>query len=122
MLAEPYFEKEFNAPPVVNEEKQPFLNYTTNNNLAQPNQYAPASHPVAAGATAGSALNGQQLLHSSWEDVSRNTNNALANQLNFQTLSVSMDRLDLEMNPPNDRYYIIEFHITLSMSLTHFGT
>ena len=102
MLAEPYFEKEFNAP-VVNEEKQPFLNYTNNNNLAQPNQYAP-NHPVVAGAS--SALNGQQLLHSSWEDVSRNTNNALANQLNFQTLSVSMDRLDLEMNPPNDRYII----------------
>ena len=116
MMAEPYFEKEFNAPPVVNEEKQPFLNYTTNNNLAQPNQYAP-SHPVVAGATASSALNGQQLLHSSWEDVSRNTNNALANQLNFQTLSVSMDRLDLEMNPPNDRY-IIEFHIILSICIT----
>ena len=26
------------------------------------------------------------------------------NQMNFQTLSVSMDRLDLEMNPPVDRY------------------
>ena len=105
MLAEPYFEKEFNAP-VINEEKQPFLNYTTNNNLAQPNQYAP-SRPVVAGATTSSALNGgEQLLHSSWEDVSRNTNNAITNQLNFQTLSVSMDRLDLEMNPPNDRYTI----------------
>ena len=35
----------------------------------------------------------------SWEDQRHVTED----QLNFRTLSVSMDRLDLEMNPPVDR-------------------
>ena len=34
----------------------------------------------------------------SWEE-----RNVPDDQLNFRTLSVSMDRLDLEMNPPEDR-------------------
>ena len=34
----------------------------------------------------------------SWEE-----RNAPEDQLNFRTLSVSMDRLDLELNPPEDR-------------------
>ena len=42
------------------------------------------------------------------------------NQMNFQTLSVSMDRLDLEMNPPVDRYIITRdspaSHVPLSKS------
>ena len=39
----------------------------------------------------------------SWDDLKHFNND----QMNFQTLSVSMDRLDLEMNPPLDRYFFI---------------
>ena len=34
----------------------------------------------------------------SWQE-----RNAPEDQINFRTLSVSMDRLDLELNPPEDR-------------------
>ena len=102
-----YYDKEV-------EEKQPFLNY--NNNAV--NEYQNGTYVTTSDfqqqqqppqqqqqQQLGNFGQQQPLLHSSWEDISRNANNALANQLNFQTLSVSMDRLDLEMNPPNDRYY-----------------
>ena len=36
----------------------------------------------------------------SWDDLKHFNNDQMNN---FQTLSVSMDRLDLEMNPPVDR-------------------
>ena len=45
----------------------------------------------------GRGRHGVQLAPS-WEE-----RNVSEDQLNFRTLSVSMDRLDLEMNPPEDR-------------------
>lgn len=45
----------------------------------------------------------------SWDDLKHFNND----QMNFQTLSVSMDRLDLEMNPPVDRYHLIYLTLVL---------
>ena len=74
------------------QEKSPFLR---SNNTAIPDGHL---MPDGLG-TRGVAGRGRGVqLAPSWEE-----RNVSEDQLNFRTLSVSMDRLDLEMNPPEDR-------------------
>ena len=77
------------------QEKRPFLR---GNNLAQD---IPDGHVVQDGpGILGTTTAGSRGVHltPSWEG-----RNVPEDQLNFRTLSVSMDRLDLELNPPEDR-------------------
>ena len=76
------------------QEKRPFLR---GNSLSQgiPDGHAMQDGPGMLGTTTGSR--GVHLTPS-WEE-----RNVPEDQLNFRTLSVSMDRLDLELNPPEDR-------------------
>lgn len=80
------------------QEKRPFLR---GNNLPQdiPDGHVMHDGPGIRGATGGGGRGVQ--LTPSWEE-----RNVSEDQLNFRTLSVSMDRLDLEMNPPEDRYVL----------------
>ena len=74
------------------QEKRPFLR---GSNLPQS---IPDQHSMQQGSLANPAGNRGAQINSSWEQ-----RNAPEDQLNFRTLSVSMDRLDLELNPPEDR-------------------
>jgi hypothetical protein len=76
------------------QEKRPFLR---GNNMSQdiPGGHAMQDGPGRLGTTTG---NRGVPLAPSWEG-----RNVPEDQLNFRTLSVSMDRLDLELNPPEDR-------------------
>ena len=76
------------------QEKRPFLR---GSNLPQS---IPDGHSMqqGSGVLANPAGNRGAQMNSSWEQ-----RNAPEDQLNFRTLSVSMDRLDLELNPPEDR-------------------
>ena len=74
------------------QEKRPFLR---GSNLPQ---NIPDGHSMQQGSLANPASNRGAQINSSWEQ-----RNAPEDQLNFRTLSVSMDRLDLELNPPEDR-------------------
>ena len=76
------------------QDKRPFLR---GNELSQdiPDGHVMQDRPGMLGNT--SRNRGVQLTPS-WEE-----RNVPEDQLNFRTLSVSMDRLDLELNPPEDR-------------------
>ena len=79
------------------QEKNPFLK---GNELSQgvPDGHLLSDGTGIRGATGvGQGRHGGQLA-ASWEQ-----RNVSEERLNFRTLSVSMDRLDLEMNPPEDR-------------------
>ena len=73
----------------ANDEKRPFIEVGNGGTAA----CAPPVHPAPPVANTVRKFP-NQLKHS------------VKGGKNFQTLSVSMDRLDLELNPPEDRYAI----------------
>merc|ERR1719189_1223055 len=84
---------------------QQYYNYEAAGNQEQPFNSEPFFDHNMGQLTVGNQIQ----LTPSWEEQRHMTED----HLNFRTLSVSMDRLDLEMNPPVDRLNLIYLTLIL---------
>ena len=79
------------------QDKRPFLRSSNlSQNIPDGNMRQDGLGMLGQGTT---VRRGMQLAPPPWDQ-----RNVSDDQVNYRTLSVSMDRLDLELNPPEDRY------------------
>jgi hypothetical protein len=82
----------------ITEDLQPFLSDAPNMSSDGLDLWSGQGHQGFTPAPPSCGMENNIQLTPSWED-----RNAPQDQLNFHNFSVSMDRLDMEINPPIDR-------------------